>query len=395
MLGRVRGAVAGQVLQPWRLAGCGSGAPLPPPQRRRGSDAARAAGLRRGLKPRRAGRPVIAVLALNEGTEMTDLLLPHAVLQRAGVADVQAVAPRRGRVTLYPALQVEGAQDLAGFDRAHPSGADYVIVPAMRTTTIPPSPPGCGSRPTQGARVIGVCAGALVRRPRRPARRPALRGPLVRPQHAAAAPSRRDTTCRTSATWSTATSRRPPASPRRCRPCSRWWRRSAARRRRRRSPTSSASTSWNPAHDSAPFGLDAGRALALCAQQGRVLARRALARRRAGRHGRHRARARRGRLVAHRARQRRGRIGHRGPVRLRSGLVLVAQSAAEGDAAPAAGTDAEAGAAAGPHAVRDRRALRRRAARVGHAGDGVPRRGRCLRAVSALLHRLTRPSARE
>jgi hypothetical protein len=43
------------------------------------------------LKPRRPGRPVVAVLALNEGTEITDFLLPHAVLQRAGVADVQAV----------------------------------------------------------------------------------------------------------------------------------------------------------------------------------------------------------------------------------------------------------------------------------------------------------------
>ena len=63
---------------------------------------------------------------------MTDFLLPHAVLQRAGVADVHAVAPRRGRVLLYPALQVEVAQDLAGFDRAHPAGADYVIVPAMQ-----------------------------------------------------------------------------------------------------------------------------------------------------------------------------------------------------------------------------------------------------------------------
>jgi hypothetical protein len=59
-------------------------------------------------------------------------LLPHAVLQRAGIIDVQVVAPRRARVFLYPALPVEVAQDLASFDRAYPSGADYVVVPAMR-----------------------------------------------------------------------------------------------------------------------------------------------------------------------------------------------------------------------------------------------------------------------
>src|SRR5689334_3015182 len=76
------------------------------------------------LKPRRPGTPVAAVLAVNEGTETTDFLLPHAVLRRAGVADVQAVAPQRGRVALDPVLQVEVAQDLAGFDRTYPWGAD-------------------------------------------------------------------------------------------------------------------------------------------------------------------------------------------------------------------------------------------------------------------------------
>ena len=50
------------------------------------------------LKPRCSGKPVVAVLALNEVTETTDFLLPHAVLQRAGVVDVEVVAPRRGRV---------------------------------------------------------------------------------------------------------------------------------------------------------------------------------------------------------------------------------------------------------------------------------------------------------
>jgi putative intracellular protease/amidase len=114
------------------------------------------------LKPRGAGKAVIALAASNEGTEMTDLLLPHAVLRRAGVAEVQIVAPRAGRVKLFPALQVEGARDFAGFDQAHPSGADYVIVPAMLRDDDPAITAWLQRQSERGARVIGVCSGALV-----------------------------------------------------------------------------------------------------------------------------------------------------------------------------------------------------------------------------------------
>jgi len=114
------------------------------------------------MKPRRGGRPVVVVLALNDGTETTDLLLPHAVLQRAGVADVQVVAPRRGPVRLYPALQVEAPQDIAGFDQAHPAGADYVIVPAMQVDDDAAVTAWLRRQAGKGARVIGVCVGGLV-----------------------------------------------------------------------------------------------------------------------------------------------------------------------------------------------------------------------------------------
>ncbi|RZL86027.1 MAG: thiamine biosynthesis protein ThiJ [Variovorax sp.] len=114
------------------------------------------------MKPRRAGRQVVVVLALNEGTETTDLLLPHAALQRSGLVDVQVVAPRGGRVDLYPALQVDGAQAMADFDGAHPSGADYVIVPAMREDDDPAVTSWLRQQASKGARVIGICSGALV-----------------------------------------------------------------------------------------------------------------------------------------------------------------------------------------------------------------------------------------
>src|SRR5688500_2590370 len=119
------------------LAGCGGSTPSQPAP----TDAAvlerQKQAFIEALKPRRAERPIIAVIALNDATETTDFLLTHAVLKRADVADVQAVAPRAGRVLLYPALQVDGAQDLASFDQAHPDGADYVIVPAMSNENDP------------------------------------------------------------------------------------------------------------------------------------------------------------------------------------------------------------------------------------------------------------------
>jgi putative intracellular protease/amidase len=114
------------------------------------------------LKPRRPDRPVVAVLALNEGTETTDLLLPHAVLQRAGVADVHAVARVAAACFCIPRLQIEVAQDLASFDQAYPSGAGYVVVPAMGDDNNPTVIAWLKQQADRGARIIGVCAGALV-----------------------------------------------------------------------------------------------------------------------------------------------------------------------------------------------------------------------------------------
>jgi putative intracellular protease/amidase len=143
------------------LVGCADDVP-PPAQTDVATSERQAQAFIEAIKPRRPGRPVIAMLALNRGTETTDFLLPHALLQRADIADVQAIAPQRGRVTLYPALQVEVAQDLAGFDRDHPSGADYVIVPAMIDDNDPAITAWLRQQADKGARIIGVCAGGLV-----------------------------------------------------------------------------------------------------------------------------------------------------------------------------------------------------------------------------------------
>jgi putative intracellular protease/amidase len=114
------------------------------------------------MAPRGNDRPVIAVLALNEGTEITDLMLPHALLRRADVADVHVVAPRAGIVQLYPALRIDGVMGFDEFAKRYPRGPDYVIVPAMERDDDPAVTAWLARQAERGARVIGVCAGGQV-----------------------------------------------------------------------------------------------------------------------------------------------------------------------------------------------------------------------------------------
>lgn len=113
------------------------------------------------VQPRRH-RPTVAVLAHPEGTETTDFLVPHALLQRSGVATVHAVAPRAGRIPLMPALEVEVGWDLARFDAQYPEGADYVIVPALHRSDDPAVLRWLQKQHRQGATVLAICAGSLV-----------------------------------------------------------------------------------------------------------------------------------------------------------------------------------------------------------------------------------------
>lgn len=123
-----------------------------------------AAPLALALRPVLAGgaAPVIAVLALNEGTETTDFLVPHAVLRRAQVGVVEAVAPRAGSVTLMPALQVEVSRSFASFDAVYPQGADIVVVPALHNEDDAEVLAWLVAQAAKGAVVVGICAGARV-----------------------------------------------------------------------------------------------------------------------------------------------------------------------------------------------------------------------------------------
>jgi putative intracellular protease/amidase len=114
------------------------------------------------LKPRRQGRPLIAVIGINDATEVTDYLMPYGVIQRSGVADVVLVATQPGPVKLYPALTVEPHATVTEFDAQHPRGADYVIVPAMSRDDDPEALEWLKQQASNGALIIGVCAGAKV-----------------------------------------------------------------------------------------------------------------------------------------------------------------------------------------------------------------------------------------
>jgi putative intracellular protease/amidase len=85
------------------------------------------------MRPPKRARPVIAVIAQNEGTETTDFLIPYAVLKQSDAADVIAVAPQGGAIKLTPALAVNAESTLADFDARYPDGADYVVVPKIET----------------------------------------------------------------------------------------------------------------------------------------------------------------------------------------------------------------------------------------------------------------------
>jgi transcriptional regulator GlxA family with amidase domain len=114
------------------------------------------------LRPTKRARPVIAVLAHNDGTETTDFLVPYGVLRASGAAEVVAVALRDAPVTLMPALRVRAELDFAGFDARYPEGADYVIAPALHRADDPAVTAWLAAQARSGATAIGICDGAWV-----------------------------------------------------------------------------------------------------------------------------------------------------------------------------------------------------------------------------------------
>jgi putative intracellular protease/amidase len=114
------------------------------------------------LEPPKRRRPLIAIVGVNDSTESTDYLMPYGILRRSNVANVVPLSTEPGPVKLYPALEVEPQATVAEFDRQHPDGADYVIVPAMSRDDDPAVLEWLRRQAAKSAMIIGVCAGAKV-----------------------------------------------------------------------------------------------------------------------------------------------------------------------------------------------------------------------------------------
>lgn len=122
------------------------------------------------MRPPKRERPVIAILALNAGTEVTDFLVPYGVLRRADVADVTVVAEHATPVPLHPfsrlgrgpeLLRVDPESTMRAFDERYPDGADYVFVPAVEPRNDPSALHWIAAQRQKSAKIVSVCAGAL------------------------------------------------------------------------------------------------------------------------------------------------------------------------------------------------------------------------------------------
>ncbi|WP_254427848.1 DJ-1/PfpI family protein [Stenotrophomonas bentonitica] len=115
-------------------------------------------------RPGRA-RAVIAVVGENIGVEVSDFLVPFAILSRTGTLDVSAVTLDSGPLSTFtdlgrPRFRIATDTTVAQFDVIHPEGADYIIVPAQAAT--PRLIAWLKRQSGQGATIVTICNGALV-----------------------------------------------------------------------------------------------------------------------------------------------------------------------------------------------------------------------------------------
>lgn len=112
-------------------------------------------------RPGRA-KPVVAVIAENRLTEVTDYVVPYGVFSESGVAEVYSLATQTGPVQMFPALRIQPQATIAEFDTRVPEGADYVFVPAVHYTEDPALIGWITAQAGKGATIVGVCDGGWV-----------------------------------------------------------------------------------------------------------------------------------------------------------------------------------------------------------------------------------------
>ncbi len=110
-------------------------------------------------------RPLVAVVGDNSSTELSDYVVPFGILSQAGVADVVALSTQAGPIKTTtdmgkPGFLIESEATIAEFDTRYPDGADYIVVPATRST--PTLSAWIVQQTKKGATIVSICNGAMV-----------------------------------------------------------------------------------------------------------------------------------------------------------------------------------------------------------------------------------------
>lgn len=105
-------------------------------------------------------KPLVAVVGLNEGTIISDFVVPFGVIARSNVADVVSVSVRPGPVKMQP-LTFELQSTIDDFDKRFPEGADYLFVPAVEKYNDADLVRWIKAQGDKGCTVISICYGAL------------------------------------------------------------------------------------------------------------------------------------------------------------------------------------------------------------------------------------------
>ena len=108
-------------------------------------------------------RAVVAVLAYNPATEVTDYVVPYGILAQSGVAEVVAVATAEGPIQMSPALRFQAQATTRQFDARFSLGADYLIVPNIYDGQNDPMVlDWIRLQAARGAIIVGICDGVPV-----------------------------------------------------------------------------------------------------------------------------------------------------------------------------------------------------------------------------------------
>ncbi|KAM5349166.1 hypothetical protein ACJ41O_008989 [Fusarium nematophilum] len=115
------------------------------------------------LPPPKAGRVrrLVAIIADNAGTEITDLIIPYGILKESGTSDVVIVSTRPGIVKLFPALQLQPDLTTAEFDDTN-AGADILVVPAIVDNKSPALIEWVHEQAKKGTTIVTICEGAWI-----------------------------------------------------------------------------------------------------------------------------------------------------------------------------------------------------------------------------------------